>query len=339
MSWQNQLKGDSLSWLLEDDSPGVRYLALRDLLDYPGDDAALLAAKQAAHAAGPIAEILAEMDEAGYWVRPGPGYTAKYRGTVWSIIALSQLGASVEMDGRIAQACRYLLDNSLTELGQFTQKGSPSSTIDCLQGNLCYALMALGYKDPRLDLAYEWMARSVVGEGVAPAEDTQADLRYYFANCGPGFACGYNGQKSCAWGAIKIMLALGKLPVAPKTPVIEKAIKIGTDFLLSTDPALADYPNRTNGKPSRNWWKFGFPVFYVTDLLQNVAALIELGLGRDERLNNALDLIREKQDEQGRWLLEYNYSGKSWGDFGEIGKPNKWVTLRAMRVLKQAVEN
>ncbi len=33
MTWQNQLKGDSLSWLLESDSPGVRYLALRDLVD------------------------------------------------------------------------------------------------------------------------------------------------------------------------------------------------------------------------------------------------------------------------------------------------------------------
>jgi len=32
MSWQDQLNGDSLSWLLEPDSPGVRYLALRDLV-------------------------------------------------------------------------------------------------------------------------------------------------------------------------------------------------------------------------------------------------------------------------------------------------------------------
>ena len=153
MSWQNQLKGDSLSWLLEEDAPGVRYLALRDLLDYPEDSTVLLAAKEAAHTTGPIADILAEMDEAGFWVRPGPGYTAKYRGTPWSIIALSQLGASVEMDGRIHQACSYLLDHSLTKHGQFTMKGSPSSTLDCRQGNLCYALRELGYEDPRRDLA------------------------------------------------------------------------------------------------------------------------------------------------------------------------------------------
>jgi hypothetical protein len=42
MSWQNQLNGDPLAWLLAPDSPGVRYLALRDLLDLPNGDPALV---------------------------------------------------------------------------------------------------------------------------------------------------------------------------------------------------------------------------------------------------------------------------------------------------------
>ena len=54
MSWQDRLNGDSLTWLLEPDSPGVRYLALRDLMDRPEDDPELRAArKAAAHRAGP----------------------------------------------------------------------------------------------------------------------------------------------------------------------------------------------------------------------------------------------------------------------------------------------
>ena len=52
---------------------------------------------------------------------------------------------------------------------------------------------------------------------------------------------------------------------------------------------------------------------------------------------NALAIIREKQDPQGRWLMEYDYTGKTWVDFGAKKQPNKWVTLRALRVLK-AVE-
>jgi hypothetical protein len=81
--------------------------------------------------------------------------------------------------------------------------------------------------------------------------------------------------------------------------------------------------------------EFGVPVFYVTDLLQNVEALVRLGYGDDPRLAGALEMIREKQDAQGRWALEYDYMGKTWVDFGVKKQPNKWVTIRALQVLKR----
>ncbi len=335
MSWQNQLNGDSLSWLLEADTPSIRYLALRDLLDRPADDTELIEAHAAAHKIEPIAAILAEMNEEGYWEKPGAGYYPKYRGTVWSVIALAQSGASAAQDERIERACTYLLDYALASEGRFSISGTPSQNVDCLQGNLCAALVDLDYDDPRLETAFEWMARSVTGEGVAPVKERKAPLRFYSGNCGPGFVCGANNKLPCAWGAIKVMLAFSKWPVERRTPLIERAIKQGVEFLFSIDPAAADYPMGWNEKPSRNWWKFGFPVFYVSDLLQNVEALVGLGYGGDSRLANALSAIREKQDSQGRLSLEYNYIGKTWIDFGEKKQPNKWVTLRALRVLKK----
>jgi hypothetical protein len=334
MAWQSQLEGNSLSWLLETDTPGVRYLALRDLLDTPSNDPELLAARRAAHEHGHIAKILAKMEKEGYWVKPGPGYNPKYRSTVWSIITLAQLGASVEEDERIAQACAYLLEHALTSVGQFTVSGTSSGTIDCLQGNLCWALVELGYDDPRLELAYEWMAQSVTGEGVAPVGDRQATVRYYATKCGPNFACGANNKLPCAWGAVKVMLVFSRWPVEHRTPLIERAITQGVYFLFSTDSAKADYPTGYSDKPCRDWWKFGFPVFYVTDILQNVEALVGLGYGNDPRLDNALAIIKEKQDPDGRWPMEYNYSGKTWVEFGVKKQPNKWITLRALRVLK-----
>jgi len=323
-----------LDWLLEKNDPGIRYLALRDLLDTSPDDKELVAACEEAHAKPPIATILAAMNEAGYWVEPGPGYYPKYHGTVWSISLLAQLGASAAYDKRIERACTYILDHALTAGGQFTASGAPSGTADCLQGNLCAALVALGCADSRLETAFDWMARSVTGEGVAPVADRRAEVRYYAGKCGPRFACGSNNKQSCAWGAIKVMLAFSQWPHERRTPVINRAIQEGIDFLFSTDPALADYPSGYSAKPSGNWWKFGFPVFYVTDLLQNVEALVALGCGSDPRLHNALKLIREKQDSQGRWLLEYDYADKTWTEFGAKKQPNKWVTLRALRALK-----
>jgi hypothetical protein len=334
MPWQKQLNGDSISWLLEKSDPGVRYLAMRDLLELPAEDPELGSARELAHKAGPISTILNEMNDSGYWVQAGPGYNPKYRSTVWSVIMLAQLGALIDLDKRIEQACRYLFENTLTENGQFSGSGTPSGTVDCLQGNLCAAMLDLGYSDSRLEKAFDWMARSVTGEGIAPMEDKKATLRYYSGKYGPGFLCGANNKLPCAWGAVKVMSAFGKLSPEKRTPCINKAIRQGVDFLLGVDPAKATYPTGWSDKPSGNWWKFGFPVFYVTDLLQNVEVLVSLGFNTDPRLSRAIDIIRTKQDRDGRWALEYDYTGKTWVEFGKKKQPNKWVTLRAARVLK-----
>jgi len=339
MSWQDRLKGNPLPWLLEPECPGVRYLALRDLIELPENDLELMTARQTAHREGPIATILAEMNEAGYWCEAGPGYLPKYFSTVWSVISLAQLGACISEDERIGRACAYLLDHALTRQGQFTASGAPSGTADCLQGNLCWALVEIGCEDQRLDKAYEWMARSLTGEGVAPPTDRKSDLRYYAGKCGPNFACGANNKLPCAWGAAKVMLAFSRWQQEKRTTLIENAIHQGVDFLFSVDPATADYPSGWSARPSGNWWKFGFPVFYVTDLLQIVEALIGLRYGKDPRLSNSLTLVRDKQDELGRWPLEYDYHGKIWGDYGAKKQPNKWVTLRALRVLKRASQS
>jgi hypothetical protein len=187
-----------------------------------------------------------------------------------------------------------------------------------------------------MDAAFEWMARTVTGEGLAGLEDKKDPLRYYAYKCGPLFACEATDKKHCAWGAVKVMLAFSKLPLERRTRLIERAIQQGVDFLYSRDPAAADYPSANDAKPSRDWWLLGFPVFYITDLLQNVEALVRLGYGSDPRLARALKIIREKQDASGRWALEFDYKGKTWVDFGPKKQPNPWVTIRAAKVLEMA---
>lgn len=331
--WHAHLQVDPLPWLVEDDPAGMRFLAMSTLSDPEPSKKEIEKAKQVAYKDGPIATVLENMESEGYWVEPGAGYLPKYRSTVWSLILLSQLGAHIEDDERIGKACRYILDHALNLAGQFSSSGPPSGTVDCLQGNLCAALIDLGSQDDRIDVAYEWMARTVTGEGLAPNTDRGADLRYYAGKCGPGFACGANNKLPCAWGATKVMLAFGKLPAARRTKLIEAAIERGVEFLFSVDPATAAYPSGWAKKPSGNWWKFGFPVFYVTDILQIIEALGLLGYGQDERLAKAIELVLEKADDQARWTLDYDYQGKTWVDFGEKKAMNKWVTLRALQAL------
>jgi hypothetical protein len=117
---------------------------------------------------------------------------------------------------------------------------------------------------------------------------------------------------------------------------VNQAVETGAAFLLSRDPAVADYPmGWGNIRPSGSWFKLGFPSGYVADVLQILEALVEMGFGGDPRLTGAISWLLAKQDDRGRWRNEYAYNGKTWVDIERQGQPSKWVTLRACRVLSR----
>lgn len=115
---------------------------------------------------------------------------------------------------------------------------------------------------------------------------------------------------------------------------MDEALRLGAAFLLSKDPAVADYPFGVGKKPNPLWFKLGYPTGYVSNVLENLEALAALGSGGDPRLQKAVELVLGKQDAHGRWKLEHTYNGKMWADVEQRGQPSKWVTLRVLRVLK-----
>lgn len=334
--WQRVLNADPLPWLLGAETPDVRHLALRRLLDQPEDAPGVRQALAAAMRTEPIASILAAQQPEGFWVKPGPGYTPKYRGTIWQLTILDQLGAD-GADPQVQSACDYVLAHSQSRSGGFASwEGGgrpeapppPSLAIHCLNGNLLRALIDFGrLEDERVQRAIDWQARAITGEGFG---------RYYRSGTsGPGFRCASNDQLPCAWGAIKGLRALASIPPERRAPHVERAIEQGAEFLLSRDPAVADYPaGWGDTQPSLAWFKLGFPLGYTADLLENLTALCELGYARDARLAGAVDWLLGRQDPSGRWANQSALSGKIWGDVDQPGQPSKWITLRACIVLK-----
>ncbi len=323
----DHLNADPLPWLLEPDpaNPGVRYFALRDLLGRTTDDPEVVAAQADVMRTGPVAAILDAQYPDGYWVKPKPIYSPKYRGTVWQVLFLAQLGADGR-DERVRRAVEYLLDQSQAKSGALASNGRPSGTIHCLWGNLVRALLDLGYgADERVGRAVDALARSITGEGY--------DWYRRSGVQAPGFFCSANYDLPCGWGAVRVLWALNRVPAEHRTPAIDAAIEAGAGFLLSYDVARADYPYKE--RISSSWFKFGYPLGYVTDVLLNLEALTEAGYGGDPRLDEAVQLVLSKQDEHGRWKLEYSYNGKMWADVEEKGRPSKWVTLRATRMLRR----
>jgi len=84
MMRMDMVRGNPLTWLLEPDpaNPAVRYFALRDLLDRSEDEPEVRQARIDIMTIGPVPAILTAQHPEGYWVKAGPGYSPKYRGTV-----------------------------------------------------------------------------------------------------------------------------------------------------------------------------------------------------------------------------------------------------------------
>ncbi len=361
-NWKDKLNGDPVPWLLENDrsQPAIRYYTLRDILGRDENDSEVKAAKAPIMTSGPVPVILAAQHPEGYW-----GKTPRYTGTMPAIVFMAQLGADGDAP-RIRAGCEILLsryiDSNGAPLGHLSLKGTPSGVTYCTAGIMGAALIDFGWlNDHRLQTAMEWLAQTITGEGVADASDRDTSKGYdKSGNSSPPFACSANGNLPCAWGAIKAMIALNKVPPAKRTRNMHEAIKQGVDFLLSHDPAVADYPFGRGNRPSSTWFKFYYPLRSEADVLQNLEVLAALGQAENPKLANALDLVISKQNQQGRWLLERTYKELAdtqekkvfywyhnslrlyitYKELAEIqekkGQPSKWVTLRALRVLKAA---
>jgi hypothetical protein len=361
--WKDKLNGDPIPWLLENDKsqPAVRYYTLRDILGRDENDNEVKAAKAAVMTSGPVPVILAAQNPEGYW-----GKKPRYTGSIPAIVFLAQFGAD-GVDPRVRAGCEFLLSRYIDSkgrlLGDLSLKGKPTFGFNCTAGRIGTALIDLGWlEDQRLQMVMEYLAQSITGEGVAEASSCDTNNRYEKSrNSSPPFACSSrNANLPCAWGAIKAMIALNKIPPAQRTRNMQKAVKQGIDFLLSRDPAVADYPFGRGNKPSSRWFKFYYPLDSEADILQNLEVLAALGQAQNSRLANALELVINKQNQQGRWLLEHTYKELAdtqekevfywyhnslrlyitYKQLAEIqekkGQPSKWVTLRALRVLKAA---
>jgi hypothetical protein len=263
---------------------------------------------------GPLQAILDAQNEEGYWVKPGSGYSPKYQGTVWQLTFLGHLAADGS-DERIARACEYVLSHSRASNGAFSPnaKPIPSTAIDCLNGNLIHAFYRLGRgHDERVQETVHLMSAGISRRN---------------------FRCIANGKLSCAWGAVKALLAFSAMPPEERTGDLRAAIEQSTDFLLSRNLAVADYP--CPERVSSTWQKFGFPLSYPSNVLEALHVMSELGYGARPALRDAIRLVLSKQDWNGRWKMETSLNGKMWVDIEAKGKPSKWVTLQAVQTLKK----
>jgi hypothetical protein len=326
------MKDSVLDWLLQPENPSVRLLTLTELLGRGERSPEVREARSVIMRTGAVPEILQRQEPEGCWAGAERFYTAKYRGTVWQLIILAELGAD-GADARVRRACKFILANSQEpSSGGFSQKrgnraggGIPSDVIPCLTGNLVWSLLRLGcWGDERVDRGIAWLTKYLRfddGDSEPPSDWPYRRWEICY------------GRHSCFSGVVKGLKALAEIPVEQRSPAVRRTIAAGGEFLLRHHVYKRSHNLARMAKPG--WNRFGFPRMYQTDVLEMVLVLLRLGF-RDPRMDEALALIVSKRLPDGRWLMEDSFNGKYPVDIETQGQPSKWLTLNALRVLKLA---
>jgi hypothetical protein len=229
--WKSLVKADPINWLLEEDNPSVRYFTLTELLDKPVNDSEVKKAKNSIMNVGVVPRILAKQNSDGYWETPTAFYTAKYKGTVWQLMILAELGAN-EKDSRVRKACEFILANSQNpegsgfsmHLSSKTGGGRRSEVIPCLTGNMVWGLIRLGYlEDTRVQRGINWITTyQRFDDGVREALKGWPYDRYVMCW----------GKHTCHMGAVKALKALAEIPADKRTAEVEATIKNGAEYML-----------------------------------------------------------------------------------------------------------
>jgi len=337
-AWQSLLKQDPIPWLLEAEDASIRYFTLTDLLDLPPDDPQVTSTRQAIPHSGAPARILSLQKPGGWWGKPEDFYKrSKYKGTVWQMILLAELGVDGH-DPRVRKACEFVMTHVQDpESGGFAYAGrpevtgdpaaepagSPERVIPCLTGNMVFSLIRLGcLDDPRLQKGLDWITTyQRFDDGGSPP------LRHWpytvHVTCWR--------RHTCTMGVAKALKALAEIPVERRTVAIQRTIDAGVEYLLLHHVYKRSHKLSQPAKAA--WLEFGFPWMWNTDALELALILVRLGC-RDPRMQEAVDLILSKQDDQGRWIMEHSFKGRMIVPIEQEGQPSRWVTLNALRVLK-----
>jgi len=300
-SWQQYLNGDPLPWLLEPENPSVRYWTLVDILDLPTGCSEVQETRAAIAHQPLVKELFTLQHRAGYWGDETKPQTAQGTGAVLNL--LHSLG--VTPDERTAAGCDSFLRFCQHESGGFSMRTTVRSGIfPCTTGPSLPFLVYFGFgDDARVRAAFAFLIEAMYADGALD--------------------CGRYQHQDCLWGAIAALQGLAVLPTDLRSTQSKRTVKRLADALLN-----AGYDFKGEHK---RWLTLGVPRTW--DLLSALKALAAHGYTQDARFVPLLELMLSRQDGQGRWLC--GSVSRTW-PIERRNRPSKWVTLDAIRVLKQA---
>lgn len=312
--------GSVIDWLLAAD-PSIRWQAMRDLLDARESEWRPERVKVEMEGWG--ARLLTHQDQDGQWAggafvpsgfdwseweEVGQPWTA----TAFSLSQLREFGLDPASD-RARRTVELIGANSRWDGGQLFWEGE---TEECINGR---TVADGAYFGVDISPIVDRLVSERLDDGGWNCERAEGSVRSSFAS-----------TINVLEGLVEYERATGG------TPESREARKSGEEFLLERrlyrrlrTGEVADERFLSLLHPNR--WHYD--VLRASDYFRSAAALT--GAPPDPRLGEAVDHVRSRRLGDGTWPLDWNLPGRVWFDVNDgPGKPSRWVTLRAMRVLR-----
>jgi hypothetical protein len=310
-----ELKKSVIDWLLDSD-PSIRWQVMRDLIDAATEEVVAERARVATEGAG--TRLLALQGADGSW--GGVAWNRGWNSTMHVLMLLRDMGLDPDSDPA-RRAIGLVRDHVIWQGWDtpfFAGEEEP-----CINGQVG-AVGAYFGQDVRGII--DRLLTEQLSDGGWNCEAVNGSTRSSF-----------NTTICVLEALLEYERRFGSVP-----EVTEARLR-GQEYLLERRL----FHRRTTGelierdrKGGAMWTRFAFPTWWHYDVLRGLDYMRRADVGHDARLAEAIDLVESKRDSEGRWPLETQYPGEMpvQIDEGE-GRPSRWNTLRALRVLKWYLAN
>jgi len=294
-----------IDWLLDAD-PSIRWQVMRDLTDTPAEIVAAERSRVASEGWGP--RLLDQQRADGQW---GDGTaTPFWWSNMYTLVFLRDLGVD-PTSARVRVAIDRVRTNVTWGPGFGDSPFFEGEVEPCINGRV----VALGaYFGERSDRLVDRLLSEQLADGGWNCEAERGSVRSSFHTT----ICVLEGLLAFekAFGA-----------TSPVTDARRRAEAYLLERRLQRRLSTGDVIEPM-------WTQLAFPTLWHYDVLRGLDYLRAAGVQPDARVEEAVATVRERRQGDGRWLLDVRHKDTLHEEFaGTVRAPNRWITLRALRVL------
>lgn len=295
-------------WLLEGDV-SIQYQVHRDLLNTERSDLKTQIANE-----GWGARLLSKRNQNGHWGLKF--YQPKWTSTHYTLLDLRNLCIAPD-NPSIRESISIILQNEKAKDGGILPIGTNQVSDQCINGMFLNYASYFKTNEKDLKSVVDCLLNQIMPDG--------------------GFNCRLNrsgATHSSLHTTLSVLEGLKEYErngYTHRLHKVQKAIRSSQEFILLHRLYKSD---RTGKIISKDFLRFSYPRRWRYDILSALDYFQYAGVPYDNRMQPAIEILLQKRNKDGTWNVRAKHPGQTHFDMEKVGKPSRWNTLRAMRVLK-----